>query len=330
MSAVVESATELLEMIEGKWMTQAIGVAAELGIADLVAAGNRDAAALAAATGCDGDALDRLMRALIALGICRKEPNEAYALTPMGTLLTDSTPASLRSWAIWSARYHWPTWGRLIDSVRSGESARVLLGGADGYGHLDRDPAAARTFNRGLGGLSYIVGLELARAYDFSQMRCVMDVGGGEGHLLAALLELHPHLRGIVLDRAHAIGTALPTERCEQRVGDFFEEIPSGADAYVMKSILHNWDDARCLAILQKCRAAMGAGRLLLVERVMPETPLGDASERPLARSDLNMLVGFSGRERSLEGFDRLLARCGLSVKACRPLALGFSLVETG
>jgi len=215
--------------------------------------------------------------------------------------------------------------------VRSGQSARVLLGGANGYGHLDRDPAAARTFNRGLGGLSYIVGMELARTYDFSQTRCVMDVGGGEGHLLAAILECHPHLRGILLDRAHAIDTALALERCEQRVGDFFEEVPPGADAYVMKSILHNWDDESCVRILARCRAAIGsAGRLLLVERVLPQTFQGEPGERPLARSDLNMLVGFSGRERSLGSLDRLLASCGLGVERSRKLALGFSLVETG
>jgi len=330
-TTVVDRATELLEMIEGKWMTQAIGVAAELGIADLVAAGKRDAAALATASGCDVDAIERLLRALVALGVCTREPDHSYTLTPMGTLLTDDAPASLRSWAIWSARYHWPTWGKLIDSVRTGESARVLLGGTNDYGHLDRDAAAARTFNRGLGGLSYIVGSELARMYDFSAVRCVMDVGGGEGHLLAALLEKHSHLRGILFDRDHALDTALPLDRSERRAGDFFEQIPAGADAYVMKSILHNWDDEHCARILDRCRAAMGAqGRLLLVERVLPDTLRGEASERPLARSDLNMLVGFSGRERSLQAFGRLVSGCGLAVKACQPLAFGFSLIETG
>jgi hypothetical protein len=110
--AVVDCAAELLEMIEGKWMTQAIGVAAELGIADLLRKERPDAAALAAATGCDGVALDRLMRALVSLSICRQEHDHSYALTPMGALLTDETPGSLRSWAIWNAKYHWPTWGK--------------------------------------------------------------------------------------------------------------------------------------------------------------------------------------------------------------------------
>ena len=326
---VVVRATELLEMIEGKWMTQALGVAAELAVPDLLASGTDRGEAIALATGCDADAIERLMRALVSLGVCRQRDDHSYELTETGQLLRAGDGASLRSWAIWSARYHWPTWGRLIDSVRRGESARVLAGGTDTYSHLDRDAAAAEVFNRGLGGLTSIVGLELARLHDFSGARCIMDIGGGQGQLLAAVLERHAHLRGIVFDRPHAIDTAPALDRCERMTGDFFEAIPPGADVYVMKSILHNWDDARCRKILAQCRRAMGAGAsLLLVERVLPESPSGEPSERPLARSDLNMLVGFSGRERMLAGFRALLAGCELDIRSCRPLALGFSLIE--
>jgi len=326
---VVQRATELLEMIEGKWTTQAIGVAAELGIPDHLARGIDRTALLAASIGCDADALERLLRALVSLGLCRQRLDRSFELTEVGELLRDDEGASLRSWAIWSARYHWPTWGKLIDSVRSGESARVLAGGANGYGHLERDRVAAGVFNRGLGGLTHIVGLELARRHDFSAAHCVMDVGGGQGQLLAAILERHRHLRGIVFDRPHAIETARRIERCESMAGDFFESIPRQADVFVMKSILHNWDDAACIAILGQCRRAMDSGAaLLLVERVLPEAMTGAPDERPLARSDLNMLVGFSGRERTLPAFDALLAKSGLAVRACQPLALGFSLVE--
>jgi len=328
--AVIARATELVEMIEGKWMTQAIGVAAELGIPDHLARGTDRAEAIADASACDVDAIERLMQALVSLGLCGRREDRSYQLTPMGSLLRDGETPSLRSWAIWSARYHWPKWGRLIDSVRSGQSARVLEGGANDYGHLERDAAAAEVFNRGLGGLTYIVGLELARRYDFSAARCVMDVGGGHGQLLAAILERHPHLRGIVFDRPHAIDSAQPIPRCECMTGDFFEAIPSQADVYVMKSILHNWNDAACTAILAQCRRAMAAGAsLLLVERVLPEAMAGDPGERALARSDLNMLVGFSGRERTLAAFEALLAGPGLAIRSCQPLALGYSLIET-
>ena len=327
---IVDRATELLEMIEGKWMTQAIGVAAELDVPDLVASGTVRTDAIAAATGCDADAIERLMRALVSLGVCLQRPDRTFELTATGQLLRDGDGASLRSWAIWSARYHWPTWGRLIESVRRGESARVIAGGTDTYSHLDHDAAAAEVFNRGLGGLTSIVGHELARLHDFSQARSVMDIGGGQGQLLAAVLEGHPHLRGILFDRSHAIDTSPAIDRCERMTGDFFEAIPPGADVYLLKSILHNWDDARCRTILAQCRRAMGTdGSLLLVERVLPETPSAAPSERPLARSDLNMLVGFSGRERTLAGFGALLASCGLGVRSSRPLALGFSLIET-
>jgi hypothetical protein len=328
-AGAVDRATELLEMIEGKWMTQAIGVAAELGIADHLSAGTNRVGPLAAATRCDGDALERLLHALVSLGVCSRDDGAAYRLTSLGELLRDGRQGSLRHWAIWSARYHWSTWGKLAESVRSGESARVLAGGANGYEHLERDAAAAEVFNRGLGGLTRIVGSELARRYDFSAVHRVMDVGGGQGQLLSAVLERHPRLHGIVFDRPHAIDTALPIERCERVAGDFFESIPARADVYVMKSILHNWDDGACAAILAQCSRAMEPrARLLVVERVLPETFSGETSERPLARSDLNMLVGFSGRERTLADFTALLRSAGLSVHSCQPLALGFSLIE--
>jgi orsellinic acid C2-O-methyltransferase len=328
-ATVVDRATELLEMIEGKWTTQAIGVAAELCIADHIAAGTDRADTLAAATSSDGDAIERLLRALASLGICTQRPDHSYGLTALGALLRDEGAGSLRSWAVYSARYHWPTWGKLIDSVRTGKSARVLLGGVNGYGHFERDAGAADTFNRGLGGLTYIVGLELARSHDFVGARCVMDIGGGEGQLLAAILATHPALHGILFDLAHAIDRAPPLDRCERRVGDFFAAIPADADVYVMQSILHNWHDEDCVRVLAQCRRALGAGgRLLLVERVLPETLRGDAAERPLTRSDLNMLVGFSGRERTLAGFDALLDTCGLTRRSHRALALGYSVIE--
>jgi hypothetical protein len=327
--AVIDRATELLEMIEGKWSTQAIGVAAELGIADHLAAGRDNAEQLALATACDGDAIERLLRALATLGVCRQRADHSYELTPLGGLLREGELGSLRGWAIWSARYHWPTWGRLIDCVRSGESARVLGGGVNGYGHLERNPAAADAFNRGIGGITYHVGLEVAAAHDFSSSHCVMDVGGGHGQLLAAILQRHRHLRGILFDLPHAIDTPLAFERCERRSGDFFADIPADADIYVMKSILHNWDDARSLEILAQCRRAIvGEARLLLVERVLPETLRGEATERQIARSDLNMLVGFSGRERTLDGFATLLAQRDFRVQSCSTLSLGYSLID--
>jgi hypothetical protein len=327
--AVVDRATELLEMIEGKWTTQAIGVAAELGIADHLAAGTDRVEALAEATVCDDDALERLMHGLVSLGVCAQRPDHSYELTPLGELLRERERGSMRGWAIWNARYHWPRWGRLIDSVRSGKSASVLGGGTDGYAHLERDPDAAAAFNRGIGGITYIVGTELARRHDFSRARRIVDVGGGDGQLLAAILEHHPHLSGVLFDLPHAIQTAPPIDRCEPITGDFFEEIPPAADAYLMKSILHNWDDAASLRILRQCRRALHAeASLLIVERVLPETLRGEASERPLARSDLNMLVGFSGRERTLADFDALLEPCGFARQSCQALALGFSLIE--
>ena len=329
-------AAEVLDLIEGKWTTQAIGVAAELGIADLVASGTATLDALAAATQCEPSSLRRLMRALASLGLVAEGHDRSYALTARGELLREDAQPSLRAWARWGASQHWSPWGQLLQSVRTGRSLRASTGEAGGYDHLQRDPAKAAIFNKAMTEVSSLVAGPLLDAFDFGARGHVMDVGGGHGELMRALLQAHPRLQGTIFDLAHAIEGARSSwetsplaPRCRLSVGDFFEAVPGGADVYVMKSILHNWDDGRSALILRSCREAAGPdARLLLVERVMPERMDGRDDDRRVARADLNMLVTHAGHERTLAEFSSLLGGSGFEVVRCRPLAVGFSLIE--
>src|SRR5690606_19746260 len=229
-----------------------------------------------------------------------------YEITPLGRLLAADSPGSLRAVAaLWADRQQ-PLWHRLADSVRIGRGARTLLGGGGGFAHLEQDAEYAATFNEAMVALTRLAAPEIARAYDFAGKR-VVDVGGGYGELLAAILEAHPTARGVLLDRPHAIAAAPRHfearglgERCELVAGDFFTSVPVGGDVYVLKSVIHDWDDDDALAILSACRAAMTAdARLVLIERVMPERLAPTEEHRALARSDLNMLVMLGARERT-------------------------------
>lgn len=329
-------AARLLEMINASWMSQALCVAAELGLADLLAPGSRTADDLARAAGCEQRSMHRLMRALASIGVCTEQEDGAFALAPMGTLLRADARPSVRSWAIWWGKYQWPEWGHLRHSVRTGESARVLLSGHESYDFVMADPGAADVFNRAMSELTHLAATEVARVCDFSAAKRVVDIGGGRGELLATILSAYPALRGTLFDLPHAIAAAAAlirtpgfAQRCVLVAGDFFESVPGGGDVYILKSVLHNWDNRRSAIILDNCRRAMpGDARLVLVERIMPARMTGAATDRAVARSDLSMLVGIGGRERTETEFIALLAASGFRVAGVFPAGLEFSLVE--
>ena len=329
-------AATLLDLIEAKWTTQALGVAAELGIADHLALGTHDVAGLAAATGCQQASLHRLMRALAGLGVCTEREDGAFELARLGRLLCAEAKPSLRAWAVWSARYHWDRWGHLIDSVRSGERVISPAASTGGYAPVQQDAAAAGVFNRAMLELTRLIAPVVAREGRFENARRVADIGGGHGELLAAILEAHPHLRGLLFELPHAIDGARARiaaaglqSRCETVAGSFFDAFPADCDAYLMKSVLHNWDDGRCAALLAHCRRDMPAnGRVLIVDRVMPDRITAKAAEQRVLRSDLNMLVGLGGRERTLAELGRLLAGAGLAIGRVVPVGFGYVLIE--
>jgi orsellinic acid C2-O-methyltransferase len=326
----------LLTCVTSSWMAQALHVAAELGLADHLAGGPRTGAELAALTGTHAPSLHRLLRALCALGVCEETEAGAFALTPLGEGLRRDAPASLRHWILWWGTNLWSAWGNLLYSVRTGRSARTLALGTEGFAHLEGDPAAAAIFNRALQELTRMVASAVVAAYDFAGVGELADVGGGHGEMLATVLVAHPAMRGLVFDRPHAevgarerLAAAGVGERARFVAGDFFEAVPGGADAYLLKSVIHDWDEEDGVRILGVCRAAMRPGaRLLLVEQVMPERMRETSRHQSLARSDLTMLVALAAQERTEGEFRALLARAGFEVTGITQTDTTFAVIE--
>ncbi len=326
---------KLLALVGANWTTQAVGAAVQLGVVDRLAERPRKVSGLAKLTKCEPDALLRLLRSLASIDIVAEDEGR-YALTPTGSLLREDAPGSIRWWALWCCGPQWNLWSDLAESVRTGRSFRERHGGKPGYVHLERDAEAANVFNRAMAGLTQRVGREAARVMNWRGVKRVVDVGGGHGELLVELLRAKPALEGVVFDLPHAAKGAvarLKSERLSGRgrfvSGSFFDALPEGADAYLLKSILHNWDDAKALAILKQVRAAMGPGsRIALVERVLPEHPRGGLRDNAIVRSDLNMLVSLGGRERTRKEFAAMLAKAGFGTPTVKATATDYSVLE--
>lgn len=325
----------VLSLINAAWTTQVIAAACELSIAD--ALGDRSASSSDVATkvSASPDAVRRLLRAMTALRLCEEPAPDLYALTADGASLRSDDPESLNAWARLSGGHLWRNWGTLAQSIATGESARSRLDGTAGFEFLNEEADFAALFNRAMVDLTRPVAQALARELDWRGIARVVDVGGGRGEVLATLLQTYPHMTGAVFDLAHAAGAArawLSThgvaDRSEIIVGSFFDSMPAGADAYVLKSVLHNWSDASARRILESCRAAMDReARVIVVERIAPTRISDSPSDRDLVRSDLNMLVGCGGRERTARQFDELLGSAGLAVTSVSELVAGFSSI---
>lgn len=296
----------LRRLINGFQVTQAIHVATVLGLADLLAGGPRSSDDLAAATKTHPDALYRLLRALASIGVFREEDGRQFALTDLGAGLRSDAPDSLAGWAAFVGEpYYWQAWGALLHSVRTGENAFRHVHGTDAWTFRARDPERSARFDRAMTALARQVAVAVLAAYDFGRFATIVDVGGGNGTFLAAILTQHPTTRGVLFDQSHVVagaGSILTAagvaERCEVVGGSFFEAVPDGGDAYVLKAILHDWEDEACVRILQTCRRAMANGAALLVV----EQELGPPNAEPASKfMDLNMLVAPGGRERTSE-----------------------------
>jgi hypothetical protein len=332
-----DSPLALLEMINSGWMAQAIHVAARLGIADRLAEGPRSCDELAASVGAHPGALRRLLRGLASLGLCREAADGAFALTPLGEHLRADAPGSLRSLALFFGGSLWPAWGALVHCVKTGKRARSLGSREGAFEHLAQRPEAARVFDAAMVEVARLIADSLVRGYDFSGIGRIVELGGGHGALLVAILRAHPAMRGVLFDLPHVVDGARAhleaagvADRCEVVPGSFFESVPSGADAYLLKSVIHDWDDERSLAILENCRRAMPekGGRLLLVERIVPERMEACAEHRVVAASDLNMLVATEGRERTEAEYRALLGSAGLELTRSVPIGAGYSVIE--
>jgi len=314
---------QLLELINASWSTQAIRTACMLRVPELLASGTSSTTAMAEHTRCHAPSLQRLLFALVTLGVCAETQPGHFMLTPRGELLCENHPQSVRAWALLAGGLIWQRWAELDESVRTGVSHRRRHGDDDGFGNLARDPTAAALFYRAMVDITRSIAAAVAQAIDATGVRLVVDIGGGSGELLAQVLAEHRSLSGILFDLPQGLeGAAAVLEqagvaaRCTRVAGSFFESVPDGGDLYLLKSVLHNWDDARCVQILARCRAAMARGaRVLVIERVMADRIGTSARDRAVARSDLNMLVALSGRERRRGEFAALFREAGLAMQ---------------
>jgi ubiquinone/menaquinone biosynthesis C-methylase UbiE len=325
----------MMDLISGHRVTAVIYVAAKLGLADLLAGGPRTAADLARLTDTHERSLLRLMRALCTLGIFSEARDSKFSLTELGTYLTAGSEHSLKAWALIEGDMLRTAWDQLIESIRTGKTGAELAGGSQERFEEMAKTNQAALFNEAMVSLTRVQIPALLAAYDFSGISTLMDVGGGVGELIGAILRKYSSMHGIVFDLPHceedarknvaALGVA---DRCKFMAGSFFEAIPAGADAIIMKSIIHDWSDERCVRILQNCHRSMKPGaRLLVLDRIISEKPESTADHLSAVLSDLNMLRGPGGCERTENEHRELLVKGGFRVTSIIPIGR-FSVIE--
>ncbi len=322
----------LMQMVVGgKFISRALSEVARLGIADHLAGGSASAADLAAKTETNEDALYRVMRALSAVGVFEQLPDRHFANTPVSEFLRQEGKASLRAMVRWiNTQPAWDAWGRLDHSVKTGKPAFDEVFGEQVFDYLtEKDPETGAIFNDAMTSFSALTGPAVAEAYDFSGIEKLVDVGGGHGAMLKAIVDKHANVKGIVFDLPNVVADVdlgSHADRITAEGGNFLESVPAGADAYIMKHIIHDWDDEHCTTILRLCREAMNeGGKVLIIEQVV-----SDAPESTFAKLlDLEMLVMTTGgRERTEEEFGALLPGAGLKLTRVIPTKSPVAVIE--
>jgi hypothetical protein len=327
-------AGQLLHLITGYWISQAIGAAAQLGIADYLGRQGRPVDELAHVTACHAPSLYRLLRALASVGVFKESAPREFALTPMGALLKTGMLGNLRAFArLQGDAWHWRSWGAIEQSVRTGQPAllRESPEPQSCFDYLASHPESEALFSAAMSGYSAQVSDAVADAYDFTAARVVADIGGGHGELLALILARQAHLRGILFDRESVLQGApemlarnAVSERCAIIAGNFFDTVPAGADHYILSAILHDWDDERAAVLLRRVASRMSSdARVLIVENVIP--PGNEAHPGKLI--DLEMLLITGGRERTEAEFAALARSAGLKVEGIVPTAMPVSII---
>ena len=323
----------LMQMLFGGLVQQSISVAAKLGIADLLAGEPLTAAELAARTETHEPSLYRVLRMLASVGIFSETADRSFELTPLASLLRSDVPNSMRDVAImqgegWNCR----NTIELLHSVKTGGTGQENAHGMGMFEYLTRHPEDGEVFSRAMTNLSLSVVPAVVEAYDFSGISTLVDVAGGHGLLLAGILKANPQMRGVLFDQPPVIegaGGLLEKEGVRSRVelapGDFFESVSPGADAYILKHIIHDWDDERSTEILRNVRSAMSeGGKVLIVEMVVPE----GNEPSPSKVMDVQMLVATGGKERTEREYKVLLESSGLRLNRCVPTKSPFSVIE--
>ncbi|TWF80396.1 hydroxyneurosporene-O-methyltransferase [Pseudonocardia hierapolitana] len=323
----------MMQLTWGSMVSQAISVAADLGVVDALAAGPRRVDEIATTVGADASSLYRLLRALGDVGVVEELDGRRFATTPLGDLLRSDVADSLREWAIMVGRpFHRMAWTGLLGGVRTGEPAFEQVHGASCWDHVRDQAEDGRIIDAAMTVASSRSLAAIAGEYDFGAAGMVVDVGGGRGGLIAAILAANPGVRGVLFDLPHVVAGQIVEatgvgDRCEYIGGSFFEEVPAGGDVYVLANIIHDWDDERAAEILRNCGNAMKpGGRILLAEAVLPDT----LEASPAKLMDLEMLVMNvrGARQRTATEYRELFTRAGLQMSGIVDRIGPFDLVE--
>ncbi len=316
---------QLTQMISGYWLSQAIYVAAKLNLAEHLSKESKSCQELAHLTDTNPKALYRLMRALASVGIFKETESQQFILTPLAEHLCSDHPRSVKATAIMSGEApHYQAWGNALHSVKTGKPAFDEVFGMGVFEYFQTHPQDAKIFEESMNNYSLSEEKAILDVYDFSQFHTLVDVGGGYGEMLGSILQKYPDLKGILFDEDYVISHASPTlekhgiiNRCQTVSGSFFESVPSGGDGYLLKHIIHDWDDQRAITILKNCGDVLEPnGQVLVMEMVVP------SGNRPSAAKmlDLNMLVMCPGGKERTEGeFEELFSQAGLTLSQVIP-----------
>ena len=329
--------TQIYHLAIGHYFSNALSLVARLGVAEQLADGPRHARELATALGLNADALRRVMRLLTSVGVFDERDDGAFALTSVGECLRGGVPGGMRNMVLLfgGARIQ-ESWRDIEYCVRTGEPAYRKRGATSSFEEIAKDPEAAAVFDAAMADFTKIIALVVAGTYDFSGLKTILDVGGGNGALLLGILGAHPHLRGVVFDQPHVIERAKQqiaerglSDRCQTVAGSFFESVPEGADAYVLKHVIHDWNDDDSIRILGNCRRAMSKNaKLLIVEGVYPPHVDQSLGSRGAAANDVNMLVNTGGRQRSEAEFRALYKAAGFELTRIVPTPMAVNVIE--
>lgn len=320
---------KLLSLISGEWITRSIYTAVEFDIASYLTEGPKNVRELAKLTQTNEENLYRLLRLLASQGIFQEGENRVFTNTKASEFLAKDHQLSLRSLVLFYKEEMSPSWNKLSDCIKQGKPAFDLIMGKSAYNYFREHPKSAAFFNAAMKEKSKTVIASCIKSYDFSKFHSVYDIGGGTGHFLTALLKTYPNMHGTLFELPEVLSDAKTSivglERCSLISGDFFQKVPEGGDAYLLKSVLHDWTDKAAVKILQKCQEAMkDEARLLIVEPFITSANQKD----PAKAMDVYLMVTTGGRERTLQDFKNLLEQAGFSIVSTSPTDTEYYIIE--
>jgi len=321
----------MTQMILGYVTAKAVHVAAKLGLADLIAAqGPMDCAALAKRSGAHKESLYRLLRALASIGIFNEDQDGKFSLTPMAECLREDSPDSVKAISLSTGNVFYKAYNEFLYSVKTGEAGFQKAVGLTVFEYLTKDAEEGKIFDRMMTDIHGDETEPMVKNYDFSAFKKVVDVGGGNGSVIRAILSKNPGVKGVIFDLPVVINrtkenlTQMGVNNCELAAGSFFESVPAGGDAYIMRHILHDWTDEESITILANCKKAMNAGgKVLVVEAVIPK----GNDPNPFKWLDLSMLM-IGGKERTKDQFELIFSKAGLKLTRVIPVTPDLCVVE--